>query len=113
MNIIDERTFAKLPREIKLNKTKIKLFGYSSKVKINVLGRFTETIETKKGIAVAEFIVVAGNHGSLINAETAVALNLIQFTNKISSADSVFKEIIFNEYEDVFTGIGKLKNFKA
>ena len=25
----------------------------------------------------------------------------------------MFKDIIFNEYNDVFTGIGKLKNFKA
>ena len=112
VNVIDSKTFAKLPCDIKLNKANIQLYGYSSKVK-KVLGRFTETIETKKGIAVAEFVVVAGNNGSLITAEIAVALNLIQFTTKLTSKDSMFKDIIFNEYNDVFTGIGKLKNFKA
>ena len=106
------KTFAKLPCDIKLNKSNIQLYGYSSKVKIKVLGRYRND-RNKKRIAVAGFVVVAGNNGSLITAETAVALNLIQFTNKLTSKDSMFKDIIFNEYNDVFTGIGKLKNFKA
>ena len=92
-----------MKQRIKLNKCKIKLFGYSSKVPIKVLGKFTETVFTKSKLAVVEFIVVSGNNGSLMNAETATELELIKLVNVIN------KELIALEYPEVFNGeIGKL-----
>ena len=62
-------------------------------------------METKKKLLVTHFYVVKGS-GSLINADTADALNWITFcTNKIS-----MKEQIINEYKDVSTGVGRLKD---
>ena len=83
VNIIDEITFIKLRNYTKLEKGKIKLYGYNSKTPIKLLGKFTETVQTKKKLTVAKFDVIKGNSGSLINTETAAALELINFTIKL------------------------------
>ena len=75
---------------------------------IKLLGKFTETVQTKKKLTVATFDVVKGNSGSLINAETAAALELIKFTNKINVKDSIVRD-----YPDVFNGkVGKMKGIQ-
>ena len=52
--------------------------------------------------------MVNGRCGSLINADTAEALNLIKFTKKITT-----KESIIQEFGSVFRGIGKMKGVQV
>ena len=101
VNIIDEVTFELIKDVVNLKKTNIKLFGYNSKIPLKTLGKFREVVESKKKMVVADFYVLKGRCGSLINADTAQALNLIRFTNKIST-----KESIINDFGPVFKGIG-------
>ena len=98
---------------VKLENCKVKLYGYNANTPIKVLGKFTETIQTKKRYAVAEFYVVQGESGSLINADTATSLSLIKFTNKIDDkrGKDDYKESLVNKYPEVFNDkIGKMKN---
>ena len=55
---------------------------------------------------VTDFYVVKGKCESLINADTAEALKLITFSiNNIN-----LKGEIVNEFKDVFTGVGRMKD---
>ena len=108
VNIVDEGSFQKLQHLVKLRKANIKLFGYNSRTPLKTLGRFSEMVESRNKMTLAEFYVVAGHSGSLINADTAEALNLIKFTNNINSTDSIHQQ-----YHDVFHGIGKMKNVRV
>ena len=79
VNIIDEITFTKLKDVIKLEKTNIKLYGYNASSPLKIIGKFRETIESKHRLTSANFYVVPGKSGSLINSDTAEALHLISF----------------------------------
>ena len=73
VNIIDEAAFKQINHVVKLKYTNVKLYGYNSSKPINIIGKFTETIETRKKLFVTDFYDVKGKCGSLINADTAEA----------------------------------------
>ena len=56
-NIIDQLSYEKLKDYVKLKKTGISLRGYNSKMPLNVLGKFSEIVETKSKLMLAEFYV--------------------------------------------------------
>ena len=68
INVIDQNTFTKM-KGAKQQKTNIKAFGYNSTKPVNFLGKFEETIETRRRVTVATFYVAkTADGGNLISA---------------------------------------------
>ena len=118
-NIINETSYKHLVDEnptITLAKSKKRLFGFASSTPLQVLGQFQCTLESSHKITTAKVFVV--KTGCLLSGHTAIELDLIHVkVNTVTALNS--KEIptrltpLIQEYSDVFTGIGKLKNFKV
>ena len=91
-------------------KSSRKLFAYGSKEPLEITGSFTAEVSIGMSKEKAEFIVVEGQGQNLLGKETAAKLNVLRLgpdlVNNISGKD--FRE----QYKEVFTGLGKLKNFQ-
>jgi hypothetical protein len=120
-NIINETSYKHLVDgnpTITLAKSKKRLFGFASSTPLQVLGQFQCTLESSHKITTAKVFVVKNATGCLLSGHTAIELDLIHVkVNTVTALNS--KEIptrltpLIQEYSDVFTGIGKLKNFKV
>lgn len=73
------------------------------------MGYFTATIEIKSKIAVGKFYVVKGNCGTLLGYQSAVDLGIIPVINRLSTDVNE----IWEEFADLFQGIGKMKDVKV
>ena len=98
-------------KEVKLQKTNIKVFGYNSTKPVNFLGKFEETIETHRRVTVATFYVAkTADGGNLISNTTAQDLGLVSLhLNKLSEKNEKKLDSIMNKHSNVFNGLGKLK----
>ena len=87
---------------------------------LQVLGQFQCTIESShKKITTAKVFVVKNATGCLLSGHTVVELDLINVkVNTVTCTEPTFTEIqpcltsLIQEYSDVFTGIGNLKDLK-
>ena len=109
INIIDEDTLGKINLKPKLDEPKTKAYAYGQSAKLPIKGTFKATTESKHRITVSEFHVVKGNHGSLLGYTTAVELQIIPKINTVKMSRT---EEILEKYNDVFEGLGKLKERK-
>jgi hypothetical protein len=97
-----------------------------------MLGVFEEIIESKTKMTTAKFHVAKGDNGNLLCSETAAELGLTtlnihsvnkdkpevnttvkvpnEFTPEAEATE--FIQSLTNEYQDLFRGIGCLKNFE-
>ena len=110
VNLIEESDYLRL-KEVVLKKTSTKIFPYDSQVSLKILGKFETVIETHERVTCAEFYVVRKNTkagGSLICYKTAHELGLITVVNRVLNTDSPI-----NKYKDVFSGIGKMRNYQV
>jgi hypothetical protein len=86
-----------------------KLYAYGSKVPLDVAGSFTAEVSIGMSTEVAEVIVLKGQGQNLLGKDTALKLNVLRLgpdhVNKISGSD------LQKHCKEVFTGLGKLKNF--
>ena len=139
VNIIDTGTFRKIQKKNKivLKPSKTKIYPYASEP-IKTLGYFQALFENKNLFVTQKlFVVDKSRAGNLIGLETAKALNvicvnkenlLINSTHAAESHSNNKTPIIdvnrseefhnsvntlINEFEDVFKGHGKLKNFEC
>ena len=98
INVIDQNTFAKM-KEAKLQKTNIKTFGYNSTKAVKFLGKFEETIETRRRVTVATFYVAkTADGGDLISVTTAQDLGLVSlYLNKLSETNDKKLDSIINK----------------
>ena len=114
MNVIDQNTFSKM-KDIKLQQTTVKAFAYNSTKPVKFLGKFEETIETRKRVTVATFYVTqTSNSGNLISATTAQELGLVSLhINKLSNTQDHKLDNILDKHAKVFHGLGKLKGDKV
>ena len=127
VNIIDSEVFQKLKgrKDVKLSKTKNKLFGYGSKTPLDVQGCFEAQVESKHKISLATFYVLKGTSGCLLSGRTAIDLGLLKINSVSQEPEpSVDKppayitkrpprlETLLAKHDHVFRGIGKLKNYK-
>ena len=114
INVIDQSTFSKM-KDIKLQQTTVKAFAYNSTKLVKFLGKFEETIETRKRVTVATFYVTqTSNSGNLISATTAQELGLVSLhINKLSNTQDHKLDNILNKHAKVFHGLGKLKGDKV
>ena len=87
-----------------------KLFAYGSKEPLEITGSFKAEVSIGMSTEKAELIVVEGQVQNLLGKETAVKLNVRRLgpdlVNSISGKD------LREQYKEVFTGLGKLKNFQ-
>ena len=127
VNIIDSEVFEKLKgrKDVKLSKTKNKLFGYGSKTPLEVQGCFEAQVESKHKISLATFYVINDTSGCLLSGPTAIDLGLLKI-NSVSQdpepsvdkppADTPKRpprlKNLLAKHDHLFRGIGKLKNYK-
>ena len=109
---IDKQTFEKLKtRKSMLGKTTTNIFPYGSSKPIPLIGK-TKMNETVNNETYAiEFHVIAGNGKPLLGRKSATELDLLHIGSVNCMRKSTTDEII-GSYQDRFTGLGKLKDFK-
>ncbi|XP_071838451.1 uncharacterized protein [Apostichopus japonicus] len=114
VNIIDEETFICMHPRPQLQKSDIKLYGYGKNL-LMLKGKFCCEIHTSNTSTTAMFYVIQGNCGCLLGYETATRLNVlhINVNQTVSTTVSESMEKLVMEHDNLFTGIGKLANYKA
>ncbi len=105
VNIISEKQAKKICNK-KLKPYEKNVYGHNDS-KIDVLGKFKANISTAEKEVTAEVLVVRKGC-SLLSWRTCQDLNLITVCNNTSEANK-----IFDEFPQLFTGVGKLKDFKV
>ena len=142
VNVSDEKTFYEIKDKVKLTKTRAKLFPYGSKEPLPLVGKFAAAISCSgsKGYDVADFFVVKGTRksGSLLGSASSMSLGVLKILNTVkdntssspgvqqsskacadktqvssSSNENKSAESLLNEYDDLFHGIGKMKDLKV
>ena len=94
-----------------------KLFAYGHKEPINVAGTFVTEIfcEVNGEKCVAEFTVIKDRGKSLLGKKTAEQLKILRVGPEETTytvADEGRDSDIREEFADIFTGVGKLKDYK-
>ena len=91
--------------------------GYRSKVPLRVLGKFDTTLESETKKLNAKLYIVEGSGGSLLSWETSQALWLLQTIQQVkdlpSKPDTKGPANLIEEYDDLFHGLGNLKNYQV
>ncbi|KAK3752856.1 hypothetical protein QZH41_000328 [Actinostola sp. cb2023] len=115
INILDEKDFKKIKKRPALQPTSTRVYPYKSDTPLKMLGKFEADITTEKAITSQETIYVTeGAGGSLLSWRASQNLELISVASPLSSTDQR-PEItrLVHEYSDLFTGLGKLKDFQV
>ena len=133
VNIIDNNTFEKVTRQsnIKLMKSKIKLFAYATKTPLDIKGYFETTVESDNKITFARFYVLNSEADCLLSGDTAIDLGILKL-NRVSNVTSQPKtpttpsnnvpntksrpkrlRSLFSKYDHLFQGIGKIPDYKV
>ena len=133
VNIIAEADFIRM-KNVKLQKSKTRIFPYGSKKALRVLGKFTTVLQTKgksrdrRKHVVADFFVVREekNCNSIIGLDTAIELGLLKIVNQISEQSTEkhpkgedWPEVkpsmkkILEKHKNVFEGLGMFKNVEV
>ena len=116
INILDETEYRRLPNRPNLEPSSVKIYGYQSKVPLRVLGKFTTALESETKKLSDKLYVVEGSGGSLLSWRTSQGLNLLQTVQQIGDQPSKTEPNapanLIEEYDDLFHGLGKLKNYQ-
>ena len=112
VNVMSESTSNMLKLKINTEKKK-KLFGYGRK-SLPVIGSVTAKMKspvTRKS-KILEFQVVSGDSETLLGCTTSEELGLVKFTENIKTTAQVsqVQTDLLQEYKQVFSGIGKMKD---
>ena len=93
-------------RNVKIGKTKRKLFSASNK-QMEVMGKFECVLESNSKMCVEEIYVVRDLESALLGRPAIAALEIIQVNNYIvSSVDSLYDQVC-DRFPKMFEGIGK------
>lgn len=116
INILDEKEYRRLPNCLKREPSSVKIYGYHSKVPLSVLGKFSTTLESETKKLHAKFFVVKGSSGFLLSWKTSQDLSLLQTVQQVkllpSKLEAGTPSGLLAEYDDLFHGLGKLKNYQ-
>ena len=110
VNIIDEHTFKLLARKnghLRLRQPESNIFPYGSNYQLPILGMITAAIQFQSTSLKSNFYIAKGSSGNLLSCQTAERLGILKITinTAISSPNH-----IEDEFQDLFGGIGKIKN---
>jgi len=116
INILDEKEYHKLPNRPNLEPSNVNIYGYQSNVPLRVLGKFTTTLESEAKKLSDKLYVVEGSGGSLLSWKTSQGLSLLQTAQHVGKLPSkpetnTLLDLI-EEYDDLFHGLGKLKDYQ-
>ena len=114
INILCIRDFRMLERT-DLVPYKKKVYSYNSKTPLTVIGKFSAEVKYKDNCCSTSFIVVNSNN-SLLGWQTSKSLGLISEVNNVNSSTTNYADKIKSlktKYNDIFTGVGKLKDVKV
>jgi len=114
-NIVDRETWEYLKKqgiECRNQKRSKDLYAYGSKEALSVAGLFWTKVEYQENrLDEVEFVVIEGKGQSLLSCETAIQLGVLKIVRNIEG-DTSNAEAILEEHQDVFEGIGKLKDYQ-
>ena len=108
-NIMAEETYKKLEQPPKLQQCRSKLHGYGKDTEIPVLGECEVNMQWKEKTMKTRLVIAAGTTESILGHKACTDLGIVTIVNKVSSEP----EDIFEEFKDIFEGIGKLKDVKV
>ena len=116
INILDEKEYRRLPNRPNLEPSSVKIYGYQSEVPLRVVGKFTAALESETKKLSDRLYVIKGSGGSLLSWRASQGLNLLQTVQQIGGQSSKARtnapENLIEEYDDLFHGLGKLKNYQ-
>ena len=114
VNLMEESDYLWF-KDVTLQNSSTEIFLYDSEVPLKILGKFETVIETCEKITCAEFVVkkntTAG--GSSMCYKTAHEVGVVTVVNKVHDADSAVPPPFVNKYKNIFSGIGKIKNYQV
>ena len=118
MNVLARQHYEKLALQDipTLQNTNIRIYPYGSKHPFPILGKLDTFVAFEGKSANVPFYVINGNHQSLLSYATAQELGLIKIAHCSVNTTSAEQETpidycqLMEEYSDIFTGIGKLKD---
>ena len=111
INILDENDYKKLQSPPKLEDTPTRMYLYKSNKPLKMLGTFMTTITTTDGATSKELVYVPKRAGgSLLSWQASQNLKLISTVNPMATEPRPGNQQLVEEYEDLFTGLGKLKD---
>lgn len=115
INIIDECDYATMTPQPQLSRDDTKIFPYGSAKPLPVKGIFTATVKSATQQSDELFYVVAGSGGSLLGWKTSKRLHLVRVVQPLSTNQPQATAIdrLVSEYDDLFQGLGQLKDFKV
>nr|XP_039260859.1 uncharacterized protein LOC120337204 [Styela clava] len=117
VNVLDYKTFQNLKsrssKPCKLETANIKLYAYGSRKPLSVKGKFHAVVTSKCGKCInIVFYVVRYAIGCLLSFKTASDLGILKIINSVSNDRVDLTESILRDYNSIFQGLGKLKNFQ-
>ncbi len=119
VNIINTKTYRQLGKP-PLEKAAMKILAYGSQKPLEVWGRFHTTLETNRGTAEANVMVVNTDSDNLLSYQTAKVLHLLEVhTDTVNalktqpSSAMMESDRLIHEFPQMFEGVGKLKGYQA
>ena len=119
-NTIDETSFKNLIKNpnLTLTKSKKRLFAFAASTPLQVVGQFQCTIESLNKLTTATVFVEKNETGCLLSGQTAIELDLVRLkvnTVTTPNCEDMPPRLtpLIQGYSDVFTRVGKLKDFKV
>ena len=114
ITILDEKDFKSLQNRPRLSNTTTRVYPYKSKTPLSMLGKFEATVTTENETTSQETIYVAeGAGGSLLSWQASQNLGLISITSPLASKSRPEIDQLVQQYDDLFTGLGKLKDYQV
>ncbi|KAK3705569.1 hypothetical protein QZH41_000258 [Actinostola sp. cb2023] len=114
ISVLDETDYYKNPNRPDLKKTSMEIYGYQSKEPLHVLGKLRTTVESKIKIIEDKLYVVKASCGSLLSWKASHDLSLLQTVQQVTENSKPTEKPteLIDEYEGLFQGLGKLKNYQ-
>ena len=114
-NIIPEATFRKMPG-LTLKCCNNRVYAYASHNPLQVVGCCDVKMLVHGGghVNTATVLVVKGDHAALLGRKTAEQLGVLRvgLAENVYTTDVLTKEKLREMYPQVFSGLGKLKNYQ-
>ena len=126
VNILDGNGYARLKVKPQIKTANEKVYPYGSTKPLPLVGKCECEVETEERFSVETFFIVKGKYGCLMSWVTSQRLGLIQVAKTVeleketapgesnhSARDRDKIEMLVEEYDDLFHGLGKLKDFQV
>ncbi|KAI8510717.1 hypothetical protein Bbelb_116330 [Branchiostoma belcheri] len=112
VNILGEETYKEELKGQVLQDSSTVIRPYGGGRPLEILGKFQANMETNDKTTHASVFVVRGASGNLLSYETAEKLGLVKVCADINVTVADNVQEVVKEYDDVFQGVGKLKDFQ-